>query len=163
MLRTMGIAVSKRAGLAGVEQNDAPSGLDAIGDPVLQTLLADRPARQRRRICPALIVPRQQIEAAVVGKCFGREAVSAHAHGEAVGISQVEQKMTYVVYLVGFAGTGKLTIATELALRIDARVVDNQWVNNPIFGLVQTDGVTPLLCARSLIRNHDRCHFPVAQ
>jgi predicted kinase len=52
--------------------------------------------------------------------------------------------MTYVVYLVGFAGTGKLTIATELALRIDARVVDNQWVNNPIFGLVQTDGVTPL-------------------
>jgi DUF438 domain-containing protein len=52
--------------------------------------------------------------------------------------------MAYVVYVVGFAGTGKLTIANELAVKIDAKVVDNQWVNNPIFGLIHTDGVTPL-------------------
>src|SRR3954454_9951106 len=49
-----------------------------------------------------------------------------------------------VVYLVGFAGTGKLTIATELAKMIDAKIVDNHWINNPIFGLIDSDGVSPL-------------------
>lgn len=49
-----------------------------------------------------------------------------------------------VVYLVGFAGTGKLTTALALAKRLDARVVDNHWINNPIFGLLDTDGLTPL-------------------
>ena len=49
-----------------------------------------------------------------------------------------------VVYLVGFAGTGKLTIARALAPSINAIVVDNHWINNPIFGLIDPDGVTPL-------------------
>ncbi|WP_205820973.1 chloramphenicol phosphotransferase [Methylobacterium nonmethylotrophicum] len=49
-----------------------------------------------------------------------------------------------VVYLVGFAGVGKLTTALALAKLFDARVVDNHWINNPIFGLLDTDGVTPL-------------------
>ena len=49
-----------------------------------------------------------------------------------------------VVYLVGFAGTGKLTIARALARRIGAKVVDNHWINNPIFGLIDADGMTPL-------------------
>ena len=49
-----------------------------------------------------------------------------------------------VVYLVGFAGTGKLTIARELAPMLNAKVVDNHWVNNPIFGLLETDGKTKL-------------------
>lgn len=48
------------------------------------------------------------------------------------------------VYLAGFAGTGKLTIARALAGLIGAKVVDNQWINNPIFGLIDPDGVTPL-------------------
>jgi hypothetical protein len=48
------------------------------------------------------------------------------------------------VYLVGFGGTGKLTIARALACVIDAKVVDNHWINNPIFGLIDPDGVTPL-------------------
>jgi hypothetical protein len=48
------------------------------------------------------------------------------------------------VYLVGFAGTGKLTIGRALAGLIGAKVVDNQWINNTIFGLIDCDGVTPL-------------------
>jgi hypothetical protein len=48
-----------------------------------------------------------------------------------------------MVYLVGFPGTGKLTVARELALILKARVVDNQWINNPIFGLLDSDRVTP--------------------
>lgn len=48
------------------------------------------------------------------------------------------------VLLLGFAGTGKLTIAQVLAPIIGARIVDNHWINNPIFGLVETDRQTPL-------------------
>lgn len=48
-----------------------------------------------------------------------------------------------LVYLVGFSGTGKLTVARELALLLKARVVDNHWINNPIFGLIDNDRVTP--------------------
>jgi hypothetical protein len=48
------------------------------------------------------------------------------------------------VYLVGFGGTGKLTIARALAPVIGAKIVDNHWINNPIFGLIDPDGVTPL-------------------
>ena len=51
--------------------------------------------------------------------------------------------------LTGFPGSGKLTVAQALAQQIEAvgdtvRVVDNHWINNPIFGLVAQDGVTPL-------------------
>jgi predicted kinase len=49
-----------------------------------------------------------------------------------------------LVYLLGFAGTGKLTIANVLADLIGAKVVDNHWINNPIFGLIDADGKTPL-------------------
>ena len=48
------------------------------------------------------------------------------------------------VYLVGFAGTGKLTIARAFARLAGAKVVDNHWINNPIFGLIDSDGVTRL-------------------
>jgi hypothetical protein len=48
-----------------------------------------------------------------------------------------------MVYLVGFSGSGKLTIARELSLLLEARVIDNQWINNPIFGLIDNDRVTP--------------------
>lgn len=49
-----------------------------------------------------------------------------------------------VVYLVGFAGTGKLTIAHALARLLGAKMVDNHWINNPIFSLIDADGMTPL-------------------
>ena len=46
-----------------------------------------------------------------------------------------------IVYLVGFSGAGKLTVARELAVPLRARVVDK--INNPIFGLLDNDRVTP--------------------
>ena len=51
--------------------------------------------------------------------------------------------------ITGFPGVGKYTVATELVRRIEAggetvRLVDNHYVNNPIFGLVEQDGVTSL-------------------
>jgi predicted kinase len=48
-----------------------------------------------------------------------------------------------LVYLVGFPGTGKLTVARALASPLNAKVVDNHWVNNPIFGLLDNDRLTP--------------------
>jgi hypothetical protein len=51
------------------------------------------------------------------------------------------------VYLVGFGGTGKLTIARALAPVIRAKIVDNHWINNLIFGLIDPDRVTPLPAA----------------
>src|SRR3954454_25104016 len=48
------------------------------------------------------------------------------------------------LYLLGFAGTGKLTIARAFAHSVGAKVVDNHWINNPIFGLIDPDGVSPL-------------------
>jgi hypothetical protein len=49
-----------------------------------------------------------------------------------------------IVYLLGFAGTGKYTIAQELSRRTGARLVDNHLINNPVFSLIQVDGKTPL-------------------
>ena len=49
-----------------------------------------------------------------------------------------------VYYLLGFAGTGKYTIAKALAERTGARVVDNHHILNPIFSLIAQDGKTPL-------------------
>ncbi len=49
-----------------------------------------------------------------------------------------------LVYLIGFAGAGKLTTARALAGLIDARIVDNHWINDPVFKLIRADGLTPL-------------------
>ena len=48
------------------------------------------------------------------------------------------------LYLLGFAGTCKLTIARAFARSVGAKVVDNHWINNEIFGLIDPDGVSPL-------------------
>ena len=37
------------------------------------------------------------------------------------------------LYLFGFAGTDKLTIAQAFARYVGAKVVDNHWINNPIW------------------------------
>jgi hypothetical protein len=47
------------------------------------------------------------------------------------------------LYLV-ICRDGKLTIARAFARHVGAKVVDNQWINNPIFGLIDPDGVTCL-------------------
>jgi DUF438 domain-containing protein len=49
-----------------------------------------------------------------------------------------------LIYLIGFAGTGKYTIAKEIAKLAGFRVVDNHLINNPIFTVVQIDGTNPV-------------------
>jgi hypothetical protein len=46
---------------------------------------------------------------------------------------------TKVIYLIGFSGTGKYTIAKEIA-KAGYRIADNQLINNPIFELLGYDG-----------------------
>ena len=54
------------------------------------------------------------------------------------------QRPVYFVHILGFAGSGKLTIARELAPRLPAILVDNHFINNVVLGLIEPDGVTPL-------------------
>lgn len=54
------------------------------------------------------------------------------------------QSPSYLVHLIGFAGSGKLSIAKYLAPQLSALLVDNHHVNNVILGLIEPDGVTPL-------------------
>lgn len=49
-----------------------------------------------------------------------------------------------MIYLLGFPGTGKYTIAKEIVAQAGFRLVDNHLINNPIFSLIQTDGKTKL-------------------
>jgi hypothetical protein len=49
-----------------------------------------------------------------------------------------------VIYLIGFPGVGKYTIAKEIAKRANFVIVDNQMINNPIFSVVGADGKAPL-------------------
>ncbi len=49
-----------------------------------------------------------------------------------------------MVVLIGFAGTGKYTIGRELCERTGAKLIDNHLIANPIFKVVNADGVTPL-------------------
>jgi deoxyadenosine/deoxycytidine kinase len=54
-----------------------------------------------------------------------------------------------MIYLIGFAGVGKYTIAKAIAAMMAetlevCKIVDNHYVLNPIFNLIAQDGVTPL-------------------
>lgn len=49
-----------------------------------------------------------------------------------------------ILYLIGFAGTGKYTIAKEIAALTGAVLVDNHLINNPVFSVIGADGKTPL-------------------
>ncbi len=44
----------------------------------------------------------------------------------------------WIICLVGFPGAGKLTIARELARRVEATVIDNHWINDPVLRLLPT-------------------------
>lgn len=51
--------------------------------------------------------------------------------------------MTVILYLIGKSGTGKYTIATEIA-KSGYRVCDNQLINYSIFSLLNYDGYTAI-------------------
>jgi len=49
-----------------------------------------------------------------------------------------------IILLMGFAGVGKLTTAKELAKYPNFKLVDNHTWINPVFGLINQDGVTQI-------------------
>jgi AAA domain len=49
-----------------------------------------------------------------------------------------------IIYLLGFPGTGKYTIAKEICKQADFKLVDNHLINNPLFTLIENDGKTTL-------------------
>ena len=49
-----------------------------------------------------------------------------------------------IIVLIGFAGTGKFTIGSELCERTGAKLIDNHLINNPVFKVLNADGITPL-------------------
>lgn len=49
-----------------------------------------------------------------------------------------------VIYLIGFPGTGKYTIAQQLSAMSGAKLIDNHLINNPIFSVIDQDGMIPL-------------------
>lgn len=49
-----------------------------------------------------------------------------------------------ILHLIGAAGTGKFTIAKEIAQRAPFRVIDNHLVSNPVFSVLDLDGRSPI-------------------
>ncbi|HEX4900365.1 MAG TPA: hypothetical protein VFV61_07515 [Pyrinomonadaceae bacterium] len=49
-----------------------------------------------------------------------------------------------IIVLIGFAGTGKYTIGRELCELTGAKLIDNHLINNPVFTVVNQDGIKPL-------------------
>ena len=49
-----------------------------------------------------------------------------------------------IIALIGFAGTGKYTIAREVCELTGAKLIDNHLINNPVFTVVDQDGIKPL-------------------
>lgn len=49
-----------------------------------------------------------------------------------------------IIYLIGYAGTGKYTIAREIVALTGVVMVDNHLINNPVFSVVGVDGIKPL-------------------
>lgn len=52
-----------------------------------------------------------------------------------------------MIVLIGFAGTGKYTVGRELCQLTGAKLIDNHLINNPVFKVVNPDGITPLPAA----------------
>lgn len=52
-------------------------------------------------------------------------------------------KKSHIIYITGKPGMGKYTIAQELK-KIGYIVCDNQLINNPIFELLNYDGLTQI-------------------
>lgn len=67
--------------------------------------------------------------------------------------------MTVILYLIGNPGTGKYTIAKEIA-KHDYRICDNQLINTPICSLLNYNGLNTIPeFAWAAIRNIRQCIF----
>jgi len=67
---------------------------------------------------------------------------------QVVEISPVSRPAA-IYQLLGYPGTGKYTVARALMrqlehVRVEARLIDNQFIANTTFELVPVDGVAPL-------------------
>jgi AAA domain len=49
-----------------------------------------------------------------------------------------------IVYLIGYTGAGKYTVAKELSRLTGAVLVDNHLINNLVFSVIGADGKTPV-------------------
>lgn len=49
-----------------------------------------------------------------------------------------------IIYLIGFYGVGKYTIAKEIVQQDNIRLVDNHLINNPVLSLIRRDGKSKL-------------------
>jgi AAA domain len=49
-----------------------------------------------------------------------------------------------IVYLIGFPGSGKYTIAEQIRELTGAKLVDNHLINNPVFSVIDAGGVNPI-------------------
>lgn len=49
-----------------------------------------------------------------------------------------------IIYLFGFAGVGKKTIAGEICKQADFRLIDNHAINNVVFPFVRVDSTTKM-------------------
>lgn len=56
----------------------------------------------------------------------------------------IQELNNTIIVLIGFAGTGKYTIARELCKLTGAKLIDNHLINNPVFSVVDQDGIKPL-------------------
>ena len=63
-----------------------------------------------------------------------RRALAAITSGRwSDALCEIASMNNIFLYLLGFAGTGKLTIARAFARAVGAKVVDNHWINKPDF------------------------------
>jgi len=49
-----------------------------------------------------------------------------------------------IIYILGHSGAGKYTIGTEIAKLKNFKLIDNHYINNVIFQLIETDGKSKL-------------------
>ena len=59
-------------------------------------------------------------------------------------MKDIESLTNSIVYLIGFPGSGKLTISKVLNKMFPSIIVDNHMSANVVFSLIDTDGVTKL-------------------
>jgi energy-coupling factor transporter ATP-binding protein EcfA2 len=71
-------------------------------------------------------------------------ALFGYARGMDRNVCDISAKNGIIICLVGFPGVGKLTIVRALSGLIDATIVDNHWINDPILQLLRQTDTQPV-------------------